>query len=268
MSEEEIKTAQGSYIDETRMPILQHIIELRARLVRVFAAMLIGTLISFMYVNEIYAFLVKPLAVAMGANDTNRLIYTDLTEAFFTYVKIAIFSGVFITFPVILLQIWKFIAPGLYKNERNAILPFLVATPVLFFLGGACVYYLVIPMAWPFFLSFQTSAEQTTLPIQLEARVSEYLDLIMTLILAFGICFQLPVFLTLLAKAGIITEQFLISKRKYAIIIIFFVAAVLTPPDVISQITLAIPLMGLYEISIILIRMSAAKAAKNDANTA
>ena len=235
-------------------PMLDHLIELRTRLLWVLAAMLVGTVVSLFFVEPIYGFLVQPLATAMGENGSQRLIYTGLTEAFFTYIKVAFFAGIFLTFPVVLLQIWKFVAPGLYENERGAVLPFLVATPVLFFLGGACVYYLVLPMAWPFFLSFQTSAAETTLPIQLEARVSEYLDLIMTLIFAFGLCFQLPVLLTLMGKAGLISADSLASKRKYAVIITFVVAAFLTPPDVISQILLAMPIMGLYEISIFLIR--------------
>lgn len=233
---------------------MTHLTELRTRLLWVIAAMAIATGICFIYVDSIYGFLVQPLAHAMGPGDSQRLIYTGLTEAFFTYVRVAIFAGVFLTFPVLLIQIWGFIAPGLYKHERRAFLPFLLATPVLFFLGGACVYYAVLPMAWPFFLSFQTTGGETGLPIQLEARVSEYLDLIMTLIFAFGLCFQLPVVFSLLGRAGILTAQHLVTFRKYAIIVIFIVAAILTPPDIISQIMLAIPLMGLYEISILLMR--------------
>jgi sec-independent protein translocase protein TatC len=198
----------------------------------------------------------------MGDNGSQRLIYTGLTEAFFTYMKVAFFAGIFLTFPVLLTQLWMFIAPGLYKKEKRAFLPFLMATPILFFLGGACVYYVVLPMAWPFFLSFQTSGADTVLPIQLEARVSEYLDLIMTLIFAFGLCFQLPVLLTLLGRAGIITAEWLGRMRKYAVIVVFVMAAFLTPPDVISQVMLALPILALYEISILLIRLNTPK--KND----
>lgn len=246
--------------EESSQPILAHIVELRTRLMWVFGVMIIGTIFSFIFVDEIYSFLVQPLANSMDSNDTNRLIYTGLTEAFFTYMKVAFFSGIFLTFPVLLLQVWMFVAPGLYANEKNAFLPFLIATPILFFAGGACVYYLVLPMAWPFFLSFQSTGADMALPIQLEARVSEYLDLIMTLIFAFGLCFQLPVLLTLLGRAGVISADFLAKNRKYAVIIAFIMAALLTPPDMISQVMLAVPLLGLYELSILLIRFSVPKS--------
>ena len=241
-------------INTATMPIMGHIVELRRRLLWVIAAMLIGTGVSFLFVDQLYNLLIQPLARAMNENDTNRLIYTGLTEGFFTYIKVAFFMGIFITFPILLIQIWLFIAPGLYNQERKVFLPFLIATPVLFFAGGAFVYFLVMPVAWEFFLQFQTSGSETSLPIQLEARVSEYLDLIMTLIFAFGLCFQIPVLLTLLGVAGIISPEFLARNRRYAIVIIFIIAGVLTPPDVLSQFMLAIPILLLYEISILIIR--------------
>lgn len=240
--------------DSEAQPLLAHLAELRRRLLWVIAAMAAGTILCLFYAEPIYGFLVRPLADAMGPGDSQRLIYTNLTEAFVTYVKVGLFAGAFITFPVLLLQVWLFVAPGLYAKEKHAFLPFFMATPVLFFLGGACVYYLVLPMAWPFFLSFQTTAAQTALPVQLEARVSEYLDLIMMLIFAFGLCFQLPVLLTLMGRAGLISADALASKRKYAIVIIFLMAAVLTPPDIMSQFMLAVPILALYEISIFLVR--------------
>lgn len=230
-----------------------HVTELRQRIMWSFGAMIAGTILCWLFKEHIYAFLVQPLANAMGDGSTNRLIYTGLTEAFYTYLRVSFFTGCFLTFPFILIQIWKFVAPGLYKNERKVFLPYLVATPLLFFIGGAMVYYMVIPMAWKFFLSFQSTGANTVLPIQLEARVGEYLDLVMTLIFAFGLCFQLPVLLTLLARAGMVGTQSLKSFRRYAIVVIFTVAAIITPPDVFSQFALAIPIIGLYEFSIFLV---------------
>ncbi len=257
--------AMSAPVEQEKQPLAKHLIELRKRLIWIFSVMAVGTGICFVFAEHIYGFLVQPLADA----GSQRLIYTGLTEAFFTYMKVAFFAGVFLTFPILLTQIWAFIAPGLYGKERRAFLPFLIATPLLFFTGGAIVYYGIIPFAWDFFLSFQSKGADTALPIELEARVSEYLDLIMTLIFAFGLCFQLPVLLTLMGKAGLVSAHSLASKRKYAVITVFAVAAFLTPPDIISQVGLAIPILGLYEISILLVRYfekeRATENAKQDA---
>lgn len=239
---------------EDKQPLLNHMVELRNRLLWAVGFLFVGTLISYQFVQPIYGFLVQPLADAMGEGSSQRLIYTDLTEAFFTYLKVAMFAGGFLTFPFLMMQVWLFVTPGLYPQERKSILPFLIASPLLFILGGVLVYYGVLPMAWKFFLSFQSSADETVLPVILEAKVGEYLNLVMILIFAFGICFQMPVIMAFLAKAGLITAKTLVSKRRYAIVGIFVVAAILTPPDVISQFALAIPLLALYEISILLVR--------------
>jgi sec-independent protein translocase protein TatC len=242
-----------------QMPIIEHLIELRRRLIYSFVAFVLASLLCYHFAVDIYAFLVRPLATVLHG-ENRRLIYTGLTEAFFTYMKLAVFAGGFLSFPVIAAQIWMFVAPGLYKKEKKAFLPFLVATPVLFLTGAAFVYYFVIPVAWKFFAGFESFAPQNNgLPIQLEARVGEYLSLVMTLIFAFGFCFQMPVLLTLLARVGLVNAQSLAEKRRYAIVGIFIVAAILTPPDIMSQIMLAVPLLLLYEISVFLVKLSEKK---------
>ncbi len=236
--------------------ISEHLIELRSRLLKCIFILFLTFIVCYIYADKIYEFLVFPFADAVkNSKVPRRLIFTALQETFFTYMKLALYSAFFISFPLILIQIWKFIAPGLYKNEKKALLPFLIATPVLFIMGAALVYFLIMPFAIKFFLSFENLGNSSNLPIQLEAKVNEYLSLVMTLIFAFGLAFQLPVLLSLLAKVGFITSEYLKTRRKYVIIIIFIVAAILTPPDPISQIGLAIPLMILYEISIFLVKM-------------
>ncbi len=193
------------------------------------------------------------------------MIFTALQETFLSYLKVSFFAAFFITSPFILIQVWKFIAPGLYKNERSAIAPYLIATPILFLLGGMLVYYLIMPLAIKFFLSFESSGSVTNLPIQLEAKVNEYLSLVMKLIFAFGLSFQLPVVLSLLARVGAIDSKFLKDRRKYVVVIIFGAAAILTPPDPITQIGLAIPLLILYELSIFSVKIIEKKSEEKNA---
>lgn len=237
--------------DEKTMPLLDHLIELRHRLLHSVIAIAVLFFVCYYFAPDIYDFLVQPLAdILESTNGPRRLIYTALHEAFFTYVKVALFAALFLAFPFIAIQIWAFVAPGLYKNEKRAFAPFLVATPVLFFLGGAMVYYFIFPLAWKFFISFESVGGHGTLPIQLEAKVDQYLSLVMRLIFAFGLCFELPVVMTLLARVGMVTSKGMKEKRRYAVVLAFVAAAILTPPDVISQIGLAVPTLLLYEVSI------------------
>ena len=233
-----------------------HLTELRSRLIKSIVYLFVFFIVCYFFSENIYAFLVEPYANAVKDDEVNRrLIFTALHETFITYLKVAFFTALFFGSPLILMQIWMFIAPGLYKNEKRALLPYLIATPTLFLIGGMLVYYMVMPLAIKFFLSFETSAQVTNLPIQLEAKVNEYLSLIMRLIFAFGISFQLPVILSLLARVGFIDSEYLRKRRKYFVVIIFAAAAVLTPPDPITQIGLGIPLLILYELSILSVKL-------------
>jgi len=246
---------EDGYIEASRAPLLDHLIELRQRLIWSLVSFVAAFIVCYFFAESIYAFLTHPLAVALEGQPGRRMIYTALYETFFTYIKVASFGAICLSFPIIATQIWMFVAPGLYKNERNAFLPFLFATPLLFIAGAALVYFGLMPMAIHFFLGFETPGGKGSLPIQLEAKVSDYLDLVMTLIFAFGLSFQLPVLLTLLGRVGIISSDFLRRNRRYAIVFAFIVAAVLTPPDVLSQVSLAVPLMVLYEGSIWSVRL-------------
>jgi sec-independent protein translocase protein TatC len=248
--------ADSDTLGDAKMPLLDHLIELRQRLLWSAMSIIILFLFFYYFSENIYAFLVQPLAEIMAETGRDRrLIFTAMHEAFFTYIKVAFFAAIFVAFPFIAMQIWMFIAPGLYKHEKSAFLPFLIATPILFFLGGSLVYYYILPVAWKFFLSFESAGGAGAMPIQLEAKVNEYLSLVMRLIFAFGICFELPVVMALLGKVGLATSKGMKEKRKYAIVLAFVAAAILTPPDPVSQIGLALPTILLYEFSIILVRI-------------
>tara|TARA_B100000965_G_scaffold58905_1_gene44992 strand:- start:799 stop:1563 length:765 start_codon:yes stop_codon:yes gene_type:complete len=250
--------------NENEFGFISHLTELRKRLIHSFIFLFIFFIICYLFAEYLYGFLVEPYANAVQHENSNRrLIFTALQETFLTYLKVSFFTAFFITCPFILTQIWKFIAPGLYKHEKKAIIPYLVLTPILFFLGGLLVYYLIMPLAIKFFLSFESSGLNTNLPIQLEAKVNEYLSLIMKLIFAFGLSFQLPIILSLLARIGVVDSKFLKERRKYVVVIIFAAAAILTPPDPITQIGLAIPLLILYELSIFSVNIIEKKANNN-----
>jgi sec-independent protein translocase protein TatC len=252
-------------IEATKAPLLDHLIELRKRLVISIIAFIVCFVLCFTFAKYIYAFLTAPLAHALAGQPNHHLIYTALYETFFTYVKLGMFAGLCLSFPIVASQLWLFIAPGLYRHERNAFLPFLAATPVLFVTGAAFVYYVMLPFAIRFFVSYETPGGHGTLGIELQAKVSEYLDFVMTLIFAFGLCFQLPVLLALLGRVGIVSSAQLRSVRRYAILGIVALSAAVTPPDVFSMISLAVPLVFLYEVSIWCVRLIEKRRAKEDA---
>ena len=242
-------------IEASKAPLLEHLVELRQRLVRSIIAIAIAFVVCFYFADDIFNLLIIPYERAAGAEREIRLIYTAPQEYFFTQMKLALFGALFLAFPIIANQIYKFVAPGLYKHERHAFLPYLVATPILFAMGAALVYFIVMPLALGFFLSLEQGPEEGRAVIELLPKVNEYLGLIMTLLFAFGLVFQLPVVLTLLARAGIVDAEGLKKKRKYAVVMAFVASAVLTPPDPISQLGLAVPTLLLYELSIQAVRL-------------
>ncbi|PHR15786.1 MAG: twin-arginine translocase subunit TatC [Sphingopyxis sp.] len=246
-------------IDESKAPLIEHLIELRQRLLWSVAALTVAFLISIFFADEIFGILVQPLTDAFPAGQ-GKLIYTKLYEAFFVEIKVAMFAAFFLAFPIISNQLWAFVAPGLYANEKKAFLPFLIATPLLFIAGASLAYFIVMPTAFKFFLGFEGPVgglQQEALPA-----MGDYLSLVMQFILAFGVCFQLPVLLLLLNRAGIVTRQQLKSVRRYMIVGAFALAAILTPPDVVSQLMLGIPLILLYEVSLLIMWFSDRKKSK------
>ena len=250
-------------MSEKETGFISHLTELRQRLIHSIIFLAFLFVCCYIFSDHIYGFLVEPYANAVKDDDVERrLIFTALQATFLTYLKVSFFAAFFATSPYILIQIWKFIAPGLYKHEKKAIMPYLILTPILFLLGGMLVYYLIMPLAIKFFLSFESVGLNTNLPIQLEAKVNEYLSLVMKLIFAFGLSFQLPIVLSLLARVGFIDAKFLKERRKYVVVIIFATAAILTPPDPITQIGLAIPLLLLYELSILSVKIIETKNLK------
>ncbi|GAA0563347.1 twin-arginine translocase subunit TatC [Rhizomicrobium electricum] len=246
--------ADEAEIEASKAPLLEHLIELRKRIIYSLLALLGGFIICFAFADPIYNFLTAPLAHALAGQPGRHLIYTQVYEKFFTNAKVGLFAGLCLAFPVIAAQIWMFVAPGLYKHERRAFLPFLLASPALFITGAAFVYYVMLPYALKFFLGFETKGSKDALPIEMMAKVSDYFDFVTTLIFAFGLTFQLPVALALLGRVGIVSSDLLRSSRRYAIVGITVLAAIFTPPDIFSMLSLLVPLIFLYEVSIWLVK--------------